>query len=181
MSPTLSPTRYFEAPDYYQPLPDDGPLVFLGGGITGCPRWHDHVTVRLAEAGRRLVVCNPNREHFPIGDPSAGWEQVAWEQHHLHLPGVITLMYFPESDRTVTTQPIAMFELGQILGENSGGQQRRLVLAADPGYPRVVDIELLCRAESLRLGRPMPVIHPRLDDAVDAVLSQVDELLALSC
>lgn len=173
--------RYFEAPDYYIPAPGDGPVVFLGGGITGCPRWHTGAAEKLLAAGRPLVVCNPNRLNFPIHDPSAGWEQVRWEQHHLHLPDVITLMFFPASDRAVTTQPIAMFELGQILGENSGEQQRRLVLAVDPGYPRAVDIELLCRAEALRLGRPMPVIHQALEPALDAVLAQVDEISALAC
>jgi len=173
-------TRYFEAPDYYAPAPGDGPVVFLGGGITGCPRWHDGVTDTLTRSGKPLVICNPNRAEFPIHDPSAGWEQVTWEQHHLHLPDVITLMHFPASDRTVTTQPVAMFELGQILGENSGGgRRRRLVLCVDPGYPRVMDIGLLCRAESLRLGRPMPVIHQHLAPALAEVLEHVDELLAL--
>lgn len=174
-------SRYFEAPDYYAPEVGDGPPVFLAGGITGCPRWHDVATDKLINCGRSLVVLNPNRQNFPINDPSAGWEQVTWEQHHLHLPGVITLMYFPASDRTVTTQPIAMFELGQMLGENAAAHRRRLVLAVDPGYPRAVDVELLCRSESLRLGRPMPVIHADLDAAVDAVVDQVDELLALAC
>lgn len=177
----LTQGRYFEAPDHYTARPGDGPVVFLGGGITGCPRWHDGVTETLLASGRALVVCNPNRKDFPIHDPSAGWEQVTWEQHHLHLPDVITLMYFPESDRAVTTQPIAMYELGQLLGQNAHGQRRRLVLAVDPGYPRAVDIELLCRSEALRLGRPMTVIHRDLDTAVDAVLAQVDELTALAC
>lgn len=177
----LAQGRYIEAPDYYTPQPGDGPLVFLGGGITGCPRWHDGATQTLLSAGRPLVVCNPNRRNFPIHDPAAGWEQVRWEQHHLHLPGVITLMYFPASDPTVTTQPIAMFELGQILGENTGEQRRQVVLAVDPGYPRAVDIALMCRSEAERLGRPALVIHHDLACALDAVLAQVDELAAQAC
>lgn len=177
-----TPSRYFEAPDYYTPIPADRAVVFLGGGITGCPRWHDDAAGWLLNSGRPLAVCNPNRKNFPIHDPAAGWEQVAWEQHHLHLPNAVTLMYFPASDRTVTTQPIAMYELGQVLGQNVYAREpRRLVLAVDPGYPRAVDIELLCRSESLRLDRPMTVIHTALEPALDAVLAQVDLMTALAC
>jgi len=156
-------SRYFEAPDYYRPRPFDAPAVFLAGGITGVERWHDHAAATLAAAPERPLVLNPNRRNFPIDDPDAGIHQVAWEQHHLHLPSVITLMWFPASDPKVTTQPIAMFELGQALGEG-----RRIVVGADPGYPRRRDVHLLAG-----WVRPGIRIHSSLDAVLDAALAEV--------
>lgn len=152
--------RYVEAPDYYRPRAGDPPAVFLAGGITGVERWHDHAVSVLAGAVPPVVVLNPNRADFPIHDPGSGWEQVSWEQHHLHLPDVVTMFWFPASDPRVTTQPIAMFELGQALGEG-----RPVVVGAHPGYPRQADIHLLCR-----LARPDLTVHTDLDDALAAAL-----------
>lgn len=156
---------YFEAPHYYRPQPVDGPKVFLAGGITGVESWQAKATVELERRlkGRGLVVFNPNRRNFPIGDPSAGWEQVSWEQHHLHAADV-TLMWFPASDPTVTTQPIAMFELGQALGEG-----RRIVVGADPDYPRAADVTMLCQ-----LTRPGMPVWSTLDDVIEATSSELD-------
>ncbi|MDP9798295.1 hypothetical protein J2S43_006807 [Catenuloplanes nepalensis] len=152
--------RYFEAPHPYQPAPGDPPAVFLAGGITGVERWHDRAAETLLAAG--LIVLNPNRADFPIHDPAAGPAQVAWEQRHLHLPGVLTLMWFPASDPAVTTQPIAMFEYGQALGE-----RRRLVVGADPGYPRRADVRILGE-----LNRPGLVVHDTLGSLLTAAIAE---------
>lgn len=158
--------RYIEAPNYYEPTAEDPPAVFLAGGITNCPPWHQDAVDYLRKSGVSMVVLSPARKDFPIHDPAAGWEQVRWEQHHLHLPNMITLMWFPASDPTLTVQPIAMFELGQALGE-----KRRLVVGADPGYPRQRDVHLM-----MRWNRPDgPAVQDHLDwllaDAVAEVLS----------
>lgn len=155
--------RYYEAPTDYDIDASDPPAVFLAGGITGCPRWHHHAVETLRASGVPMVVLNPNRVDFPIHDPDAGWEQVRWEQHHLHLPGVITMMWFPACDAKVTTQPIAQFELGQALGEN-----RRLVVGADPGYPRRRDVELM-----MRWNRPGASVCSSLDHLLDATVAEV--------
>lgn len=153
---------YFEAPTYYRPQPADPPAVFLAGGITGVERWHDHAVEVLQTAAEPLVVINPNRVRFPIDDPGAAWEQVSWEQHHLHLPTVMSLFWFPACDPAVTTQPIAMFELGQALGEG-----RRIVVGAHPDVPRAPDVHMLCQ-----LARPGQVVFSDLDHVLQAVLSQ---------
>lgn len=150
---TLSDFRYFEAPTYYQPADGDPPAVFLGGGITGCPRWHDDAIDLLHRTGMDMVVLNPNRESFPIHDPAAGREQVWWEQDHLLLPQTITMMWFPASDRTITVQPIAMFELGQCLNPATLAAGRRIVVGAAPGYPRAADVELMMAYH--RPGQPV--------------------------
>jgi hypothetical protein len=155
--------RYYEAPTDYDIHGEDPPAVFLAGGITGCPRWHDHAVNTLRESGVPMVVLNPNRENFPIHDPDAGWEQVRWEQHHLHLPGVITMLWFPASDAAVTTQPIAQFEFGQAIGAG-----RRLVIGADPKYPRARDVELM-----MRWNRPGGELHFSLDGLLAATVREV--------
>lgn len=155
--------RYFEAPDYYEPTDGDPPAVFLAGGITGVARWHTHAVDYLRASGVPMVVLNPNRQNFPIHDPDAGLEQVSWEQHHLHLPDVITLMWFPASEPTVTTQPIAMFELGQALGEG-----RALVVGAHSDYPRAADVDLM-----MRLHRPRQTVHASLDELLAATVLAV--------
>lgn len=155
--------RYYEAPTDYDIDANDPPAVFLAGGISGCPRWHDHAVDTLRRSGVPMVVLNPNRVDFPIGDPDAGWEQVRWEQHHLHLPGVITMMWFPASDPAVTTQPIAQFEFGQALGEN-----RRLVVGADRDYPRKRDVELM-----MRWNRPGASVYSSLDHLLAMTVREV--------
>lgn len=165
---TLSDFRYFESPRYYEPADGDPPVVFLAGGITGCPRWHDDAIELLHRTGLDMVVCNPNRENFPIGDPAAGREQVWWEQHHLLQPSTITMMWFPASDRTITVQPIAMFELGQCLNPATLAAGRRLVVGADPGYPRRPDVELMMTYH--RSGHP---VYPTLPAVVAAAASVV--------
>lgn len=154
---------YFEAPTYYRPQPVDPPSVFLAGGITGVAEyWHQRAVAVLEAAPEPLVVLNPNRAAFPIGDASAAFVQVSWEQHHLRLAAV-TLFWFAASDSAVTTQPIAMFELGQALGEG-----REIVVGAHPTYPREADVHMLCQ-----LARPGMPVFSDLDDVLAAVQDRV--------
>jgi hypothetical protein len=157
---------YFEAPIYYRPQRYDPPSVFLAGGIVGvAEHWHARAVAVLQAASNPLVILNPNRRTFPIDDLGAAFSQVSWEQHHLHLADV-TAFWFAASDCTVTTQPIAMFELGQALGEG-----RRLVVGASPAYPREPDVHMLCQ-----LARPGLPVFSDLDDVVAQVLVQVAEV-----
>lgn len=156
--------RYFEAPDPYEPQEGDPPAVFLAGGISGCPDWHSHAVHVLRDSGVPMVVLNPARKNFPITDPNAGWEQVSWEQHHLHLPGLITLMWFPRPHLPVTVQPIAQFEFGQA----SDKPDRTLVIGADPDYPRQLDVHHM-----MRWNRPDETVHATLDDVLTCVIGEV--------
>lgn len=152
---------YFEAPVYYRPQRCDAPAVFLAGGISGiAERWHARAIEVLSGAPRPVVILNPNRAAFPIEDPNAGWGQVSWEQHHLHL-AAITLFWFAASDANVTTQPIAMFELGQAVGEG-----RPIVVGAHPDYPREADVHMLCQ-----LTRPGMPVFSSLDDVLATTIT----------
>ena len=153
---TTARTRYFEAPDYYRPAPLDPPAVFLAGGITGCTDWQaGPAELLLAED---LVVLNPRRADFPIHDPAAAPEQIAWEHHHLHLQQVVTAFWFAAE----TVQPIALLELGAAL-DNPG---RRIAVGAHPHYPRRLDV-----VEQTRLARPgLPEVVSTLDGLAAAVI-----------
>ncbi|GAA2209053.1 hypothetical protein GCM10009850_045110 [Nonomuraea monospora] len=148
-------SAYYEAPDYYEPAPGDPPAVFLAGGITGVADWQREAARALGRAG--AVVLNPRRRDFPIGDPGETPVQIAWEHHHLHLPEVLTMFWFPPGD---STQPIALLELGAALDNPA----RRIVVGADPGYPRVADVRW-----QARLARPGEVVHATLGDTLTAV------------
>jgi hypothetical protein len=157
--------RYVEAPNDYQPRPGEKPKppVFLAGGITNCEDWQEIATTALFTSRHPLVVCNPRRANFPIHDPSASEEQIRWEYRHLHLPGGLTMLWFPACDPRLTTQPITMFELGAAVGE-----RRSLLIGADPGYPRVRDVHI-----QLRLARPEITVFPKLDLLINETLRWV--------
>ncbi|MEV0822008.1 nucleoside 2-deoxyribosyltransferase domain-containing protein [Nonomuraea rubra] len=146
---------YYEAPGYYEPAPGDPPAVFLAGGITGVADWQREAARVLGRLG--AVVLNPRRRDFPIGDPAQTPVQIAWEHHHLHLPGVLTMFWFPPGD---STQPIALLELGAALDNPA----RRIVVGADPGYPRVEDVR--CQTS---LARPGEVVRTTLAATLAAV------------
>src|SRR4051794_41365713 len=123
--------RYYEAPEPYAPLPEDPPAVFLAGGITGVEDWQREAADVLGRLD--AIVLNPRRRDFPIDDPEQTGIQISWEHRHLHLPQVLTLFWFPPGG---SVQPIALLELGAAL-DNPG---RRIVVGADPRYPRVEDV-----------------------------------------
>jgi hypothetical protein len=167
----VSDFRYFEAPDYYQdglyyePAADDPAGVFLAGGISKVEDWQTVAVELLRASGVPMVVFNPRRKDFPanVSADESGWEQVAWEQHHLHLPNTITMMWFAASDPAESTQPIAQFEFGQAMGEG-----RQFLVGADPDYPRVRDVELM-----MRWNRPDQQVYSTLEDLVAATALEI--------
>src|SRR5438132_145293 len=100
---------YVEALEEWNPtygtFDHDLESVFLAGGITGCPDWQTDMVSLLA--GSPVVVLNPRRKNFPIGDPNAAQEQIAWEYRHLRKADRI-LFWFSAA----TLNPIVLYELG---------------------------------------------------------------------
>ncbi|MGW6707651.1 nucleoside 2-deoxyribosyltransferase domain-containing protein [Streptomyces sp. NPDC054956] len=144
--------RYVEAPAEYRPEPGDPPSVFLAGGITHCPAWQPRAAAALA----RFVVLNPRRADFDVSDPSQTDVQIAWEYAHL-LRADVTLFWFPACDAALTVQPITLYELGAAAATPG----RRLVVGADPDYPRRADVQA-----QLALARPGLPVHTTLPDTV---------------
>ncbi|NEE25342.1 hypothetical protein G3M53_07645 [Streptomyces sp. SID7982] len=145
---------YVEAPDYPPALTAGLPTVFLAGGITNCPNWQHEAALALAD----FTVFNPRRRAFPIHDPAQTPVQIAWEHHYLHQAD-LTLFWFPASDPRLTTQPITMYELGAAAATPT----RRIVVGADPDYPREADVHT-----QLRHARPGLIVHTTLQDTLTA-------------
>jgi hypothetical protein len=160
----MSAFRYYEAPAVYEPTETDPPSVFLGGGIPHVEPWHDRVIEMLRASGRSMVVLNPRRRDFPVGDPEAGRAQVAWEREHLHRADV-TLFWFAASDPAVTVQPTTLWELAEALGEG----YRRVVVGADHRYPRRDILEY-------QLFHYSRVALDSLESVVSGTLEVIDEV-----
>ena len=125
-------------------------LVFLAGGITGCPDWQQEVIRYLQELDAspeecsldNLVIFNPRREDFPINDPSAASTQISWEFQWLERADILS-MYFANSS---SDQPICMYELGRNIARM---QMRfptdwlhRIVVSIEQGYRRESDVRI---------------------------------------
>ena len=136
---------YIEAVEQLGPI--RGKSVFLAGGITGCPGWQQEMRSLLQDTD--LVLLNPRRAHFPIGDPSAAKEQIAWEWNHLrHANGI--LFWFP----CETLCPITLYELGAW-----SMTSKPIFVGVHPDYKRRQDVEI-----QTQLSRPNVVITYSLED-----------------
>jgi len=80
-------------------------VVFLAGGITGCPDWQ--AAVGQAMRKDNIVLLNPRQGNFDMTDPNAARKQIKWEYDHLRKANEI-LFWFPEE----TLCPIVLYELG---------------------------------------------------------------------
>ena len=133
--------RIITAPYYYEPFTKDI-KVFLAGGITNCPDWQWEVIKQLEDnyAYDSLVVFNPRRENFPIGNKSAAYTQVAWEFEMLEKCDIFS-MYFSSGD---SDQPICMYELGRNILRMQmkfpTDWQDRIVISVEDGYRRKQDV-----------------------------------------
>lgn len=103
--------RVITAVENYE-LEDNEVVVFLAGGITNCPNWQENVINELRSSKddlENLVIMNPRRENFPIEDPNASKQQIAWEFCGLEACDIFS-MYYCDGP---SDQPICMYELGR--------------------------------------------------------------------
>ncbi|KAA2253554.1 hypothetical protein F0L68_32625 [Solihabitans fulvus] len=135
-----------------------GRTLFLAGGIMHCPPWQDEVVAALADLD--VVLLNPRRAAFPMGDPDGEVEQIDWEHRHLAIASSV-LFWFPASDPALSVQPIALYELGWLAHSD-----RPIAVGVDPAYPRRQDVLL-----QLSHARPGLPVHDTLPDTVAAARS----------
>jgi len=128
--------RYVEAPTIPRFSPREK-LLFLAGGIQGCPDWQSDMVSLLHDTS--WVVLNPRRTNFPIHDPTAADAQIQWEYDHLRYADVI-LFWFP----CETLCPIVLYELGAW-----SMTKKPLYVGVHPDYQRRQDVEI-----QTRLSRP---------------------------
>lgn len=153
--------RCVVAPEPLSVAPIDGPVVFIAGGISGCPDFQ--ATVISALSRDHVVLLNPRRAEFDLTDSNAVEQQVQWEvDHRRHEALAYMLFWFPKSE---SPQPIAMLELGEALAR----PELPIVLGADPQFPRHRDVVLQCRA-----SRPGLTVHTSLNE----VITELQNLLS---
>jgi hypothetical protein len=133
------------------------PSIFLAGGITGCPDWQ----ARMADILDGVVMFNPRRKDFPIGDPDAALVQITWEHFYLRYADMI-LFWFPMD----TICPIVLYELGAWSMTN-----KPIFVGVHPDYQRKQDVEI-----QTKLARPDVSIAYSLEELADNVNNAVMEL-----
>jgi hypothetical protein len=130
--------------------------VFLAGGITNCPDWQKDIIEMLKELDlENLTVYNPRRKKFPIKDPDAAEQQIAWEYKHLESADIIVFWFSRGS-----LNPIVLYELGK-WGNSEG---RHIIIGIDPGYERAQDVRI-----QTALARPEVRIFNNLEDVASAI------------
>ena len=115
-----------EAPQIYN---GNEPSLFLAGGITGCPDWHEEMITGLKDLP--IVIFNPRRTPFPQHHDAIE-EQIKWEHTYLRKATAISF-WFPEE----TLCPITLYELGAWSMTN-----KTLFLGVHPNYQRIEDIKI---------------------------------------
>jgi len=145
--------RYIESPETYRVKGEKS--LFLAGGITNCPDWQWRMKIALKDTV--IVLLNPRREDFPIGDPSAAEAQIKWEYEHLRKASMI-LFWFPKE----TLCPIVLYELGAW-----SMTSKILFVGVHPNYKRKQDVEI-----QTKLARPEVQIVYDLGTLSEQIISE---------
>ncbi len=122
--------RYIESPEKFKRTSVYEMSIFLAGGITNCPDWQQEMRELLRPT--ELVLLNPRRADFPIGDPNAALAQITWEYEMLRAANSI-LFWFP----CETICPIVLYELGAWTLAGAS-----MYVGVHPDYQRRVDVEI---------------------------------------
>ena len=111
------------------------PIIFLAGGITGCPNWQKELIDLLYLKDATLI--NPRRDNFEwVPDSDEARKQIEWEHTYLNCSDFISF-WFPKE----TVCPITLYELGRWVG------RKNILVGIHPKYSRKFDIQ-----EQLRLA-----------------------------
>ena len=113
----------------------DQPTIFLAGAITNCAPWQD-VVIEMMEPFTNGILLNPRRQNFPINDPAAAKEQIAWEFHALNNCDIFSI-WFTAGE---SVQPICLYELGRHLALRGDTKPETVVVGIEPGYRRYYDV-----------------------------------------
>ncbi len=121
---------YVESPNNYDKKQHSGNAIFLAGGITGCPDWQQEIVKMLKQTD--LILLNPRRADFPIGNPDAAQKQIEWEYFHLRVADAVSFWFSPE-----TLNPIVLYELGAWSVSSTP-----IFVGVHPEYKRRQDVEI---------------------------------------
>ena len=125
--------KYIESPERYY----TGKLsIFLAGGITNCPDWQQEIREYFKDVD--IVLFNPRRKDFPIGDPDAAYKQIKWECEFLNRVDMI-LFWFSRG----SLNPIVLFEYGKwLMNTRSSDKYKPIFVGIDPEYEKKQDVEI---------------------------------------
>jgi len=145
--------------------------VFLAGGITNCSEWQKSIIDYFNKQSNtdNLVLFNPRRDTFDVGNPTAAMRQIIWEYKYIEKADIFS-MYFDNS--TTSDQPICMYELGRNIVRM---QQRfpndwedRIIITVEPGYKREKDVEIqvdLATNGKLKIRKGLTMHGPAISSA----------------
>lgn len=154
--------------------------VFLAGGISDCWNWQEAVINKLREMEengydmRSLVVFNPRRPSFDVGNPGDTTKQINWEYYWLDCCDIFS-MYFCNSE---SVQPICMYELGRNLLKKSNDWEddgncycSSVLISIEKGYKRTDDV--LIQTELATSGLIRPYVYEDPNKAVTELAARI--------
>lgn len=113
--------------------------VFLAGGITNCVEWQDLVIEYLmkteADLNRDILILNPRRPNFPMGDQAEAGRQIEWEFDALNASNVFSVWFSNSS----SVQPITLYELGRQMVIRAK-YPNSVIVGVGPAYSRLYDV-----------------------------------------
>jgi hypothetical protein len=123
---------YLEAPNGFESRMIGSKLLFIAGGISGCPNWQQELVDSLGHLleDRSLTIINPRRENFDINNSAAAYEQIHWEYYWLNKADMISYWFAKE-----TIQPIVLYELGRFINTT-----KPIFIGYHTKYPRKQDV-----------------------------------------
>jgi hypothetical protein len=161
--------KYIECPKAYRLNQFDSfPVIFLAGGITGCPDWQAEMMHALQD--KDVVILNPRRATFPdFLDIDLAHEQIQWEFNMMRRSTCISFWFCAE-----TIQPIVLYELGNWIMymqmKPTGVLPETILIGVDPAYSRRIDIE-----EQIACSKLPITIATSLDDHIHNVHDYIDK------
>lgn len=112
-----------------------GPIVFLAGGITGCPNWQPELHEMVAHVYPEVPIFSPRRAGWVDLTGDDADYQLEWEKHWLELADIVSFWFPKESDC-----PITLYELADMTRKFMYEDKPEILLGCDPEYRRKFDI-----------------------------------------
>lgn len=159
--------------------------IFLAGGITNCRNWQQEVIKEIQdryfeEDLENMIIINPRRENFPIGDKSESVRQIDWEFRMLERCDIFT-MYFCSGE---SDQPICMYELGRNIIRMQTrypfNWEHRIVVSSESEYKRRMDVNIqvnLATQNRIKVNSAQVVNKYTLDDHIKSIYTAYKRLL----
>lgn len=151
--------KYIECPDELVNVHPSEHVIFMAGGITGCPDWQRTVRYWLTggdhDMRKDIILVNPRRADFDCSKSESSQKQIEWEFRHLNMSDFI-YFWFPKEGKCAIT----LFELGWALGAN-----KKIRVGVEPGFHRELDIR-----EQMKLRASHLIVQTELEDLYGPII-----------